>query len=271
MRPLRCLLVILLLLPFFAPCPGRAAEPPATIPGTGDSQELLRLLARAFAKSHPGPAIEIPDSIGTSGGIKAVLADRATVARVARPPKEKEQQAQLHYEVFAHSPVVFTTSPTVKGLRGLTYPQITAIYGGRITNWQEIGGPEATIYVMNREEGDSSRTVLEAVIPGFKEITPVGERIYTTPEAVKTLRTYPDTIGYLPLSALRGSGLVPLAVNGVAAREETVRNGRYPLTVPFGFVWKETPQGRVREFLRFIRSEAGRKLLRANGAVPAEQ
>ena len=53
------------------------------IPGTGDSQELLQELARAFEHSHPGAKIEIPESIGSSGGIKNVIAGKAVLARVA--------------------------------------------------------------------------------------------------------------------------------------------------------------------------------------------
>ena len=40
------------------------------------------------------------------------------------------------------------------------------------------------IYIVNREKGDSSRSVLENKLTGFKEINPlVGQDYYTTPEA----------------------------------------------------------------------------------------
>lgn len=268
MRPLRCVLAFTVLLVMGTVANGLCADR-ITIPGTGDSQELLRAMAAAFGKKHPNVVIDVPDSIGTSGGIKAVLAGQAQIARVARPPRDKEQKEQLRYEAFAYSAVAFATSAGVEGVSGLTFRQILGIYGGTVTNWKEVGGRDGTIYVMNREEGDSSRTVLEDAIPGFKELTPVGERVYTTPDAVKTLRTYPNTIGYVPLASLRGSGLAPLVVNGVAPQEETVRDGRYPLVVPLGFVWREELRGALREFLLFVKSKDGQKLLRANGAVPA--
>lgn len=57
-------LLLLLAGTFFMPQPGRAGEM-ISIPGTGDSQQLLRQLAAAFSRDHPGIVIDIPDSIGT--------------------------------------------------------------------------------------------------------------------------------------------------------------------------------------------------------------
>ena len=59
-----------------ATSPARAADaPPLVIVGTGDSEELLRILAARYMREFPETRIEVPDSIGTSGGIKAALKD----------------------------------------------------------------------------------------------------------------------------------------------------------------------------------------------------
>jgi hypothetical protein len=52
---------------------GASPEVPLTgtlvIPGTGDSQSVLLLLAQRFEELHPGTTVVIPDSIG-SGGVE---------------------------------------------------------------------------------------------------------------------------------------------------------------------------------------------------------
>lgn len=172
--------------------------------------------------------------------------------------------------VFAHAPVVFAVSPNLAGFSSLTAQQILDIYAGRLRNWQEVGGHAGTIYVMNREEGDSSRSTLEASLPGFKEVEPVGERVFTTPDAVKTLQTYPNTIGYLPITAAVKTGLTILRVNNVQPGETAFRDGRYPHAVPLGFVWLEEPHGALKDFLAYVAGNAGGVIIREAGAIPAK-
>lgn len=100
------------------------------IPGTGDSLKLLREAARYFLREHPEVIIDIPESVGSVGGI---------------------------------------------------------------TSWQELGNcPDHKIYVANREEGDSSRILIEANLPDFKRIPKLaGEIIYSTPEALHIVEDHP--------------------------------------------------------------------------------
>ena len=97
------------------------------IGGTGDSQELLRSLASAFEKSPGGGAIEVPDSIGSGGGIKALIAGKIDLARVARPLKEGEEKLGLVYLSFAMNPVVFVIHPGLTGIDSITTEQIIGI------------------------------------------------------------------------------------------------------------------------------------------------
>ncbi len=241
-----------------------------TIAGTGDSQVLLRTVARAFMDRYPDITVQVPDSIGSGGGIKALLTGSCSLARVARPLKEQEKRAGLTYLLFARAPVVFAIHPSVTGVRDLTYEQILGIYTGRIRTWDRLGGPAGRkIYVANREAGDSSRRVLESFLPGFRNIRAmVGETIYTTPETVAILSTTPFTIGYVPLSATAGSDLLVPSLNGFAPTKETVASGEYPLAIPLALVWKEEPDAPQRLFLDFLLGPEGSRIIQAHGAFP---
>ncbi len=242
------------------------------IAGTGDSQRLLRRVAHAFMDLYPRISVEIPDSTGSGGGIRAVLAGRCTLARVARPLKEREKQQGLSYLLFARAPVVFAIHPSVEGVDDLTYEQIIAIYTGRITTWGRLGGsPDRKIYVANREAGDSSRRVLETFLPGFRNIRRlVGETVYTTPETVAILRTTPFTIGYVPLSATAGTGLKVPTLNGFAPTGETLESGEYPLAIPLALVWQTEPGAAERLFIDFLLGPEGRRIIETHGAFPVQ-
>ena len=151
------------------------AQETLVIAGTGDSQALLRNLGAIFEKSHPDVTIEVPNSIGSGGGIKAVGRGEAGLGRTARALKEKEKPG-LTDVAFARSPVVFATNTSVHEVLDLSREQILAIYSGKINNWKEVGGPDGKIYPLSREEGDSSRETIDKNLAGFKELTLVDRK-----------------------------------------------------------------------------------------------
>ncbi|MDD5165767.1 MAG: substrate-binding domain-containing protein [Candidatus Omnitrophica bacterium] len=248
-----------------------SAQEKIVIAGTGDSQDMLRTLASAFEKVNPGQKVEVPYSIGTSGGIKALIEGKCDFARVARLPDEKEKAYNLNYGVFAYSPIVIAVNSAVKGIDNITYEQIVGIFSGAITSWEELGGEQQKIYVAQREAGDSSRSLFEKNIPGWKEIKNfAGEVIYSTPEMASTLDRYKYTIGYLPISVARSKDLIILKVNGVYPSVENIKNASYKLVVPFGLIWKGELKGTARAFLDFILSPKGQGIILENGGAPVK-
>ncbi len=63
------------------------------IGGTGAALGTMRLLADEFVRLHPDTSIVIPDSLGSGGGIKAVLAGALDIALSSRQLKSKEKNA----------------------------------------------------------------------------------------------------------------------------------------------------------------------------------
>ena len=262
----RTIAMLLVLLP--APR-GWTAENEIVIEGTGDSQQLLRILASAFEKTHPGAQVKIPDAIGSSGGIKAVADGKCDLARVAREIKEKEKIFNLKYLLFAWSPAVFVASPNVKNVASVTAGQVVGIFSGQVTSWKDLDCADQKIFVAQREAGDSTRIMLEKNLPGWKEIRHfAGEEVYTTPELIDIIAQHDNTIGYAPLSMARPAGLSVLKYEGLDPSVENVVNGSYPLKVPFALVWKGELAGLARDFVDFTRSSEGQKIIAENGAVP---
>jgi phosphate transport system substrate-binding protein len=244
-----------------------ATENTLVICGSGDSQTLLRRLAAAYEKLQPDMTVEVPDSIGSNGGIKATAAGKCDLGRVSRPLKETEQQLNLSYLLFARSPVVFLVNASVREVKSITAAQAAAIFSGAITDWSELGGRHAKIYVANREKGDSSLTVIENAIPAFRDIKKqTGQTLYTTPENIETINRYRDTIGYAPLAeAADQPGILVLQLDNVAANRKNVMDGTYKLTIPFGLVWINDPAPKVRKFIDFIASPAAARIMAEHG------
>jgi len=246
-----------------------AAQEEIVISCSGDNQELIRVLAVEFEKANPGTKVDVPESIGSSGGIKALTRGTCDLARIARPLKDKEKADGLDYKIFAYSPVVFAVNPGVKGIDSMTFEQLLGVFSGRIASWSELGGKKQKIYTAQRESGDSCLTVLEKNIPGWDSIEKSSNQIiYSTPEMIRTIAKYDNTIGYAPLSMVKNSGLKVIKIAGVYPSVENIKDGSYRLAVPFGIAWKGELQGAVRAFVDFILSPEGQSIIADNGAVP---
>ncbi|MCE5339685.1 MAG: substrate-binding domain-containing protein [Planctomycetaceae bacterium] len=242
-----------------------------TITGTGDSAELLRTLATAFEAKHSGTKIKIPESIGSTAGIKAVIADKADLARTARELKDAEKYAGVTQVVFAKTPIVFVVRWDTNDINNITTQQIFSIYKGEIKNWSQLGVKPGKIYPLTREAGDSALSVLGKTLPGFADVnSPAAKVMYLTPEAVSAMLDHKQTIGFLPLSAVINTKLKILKVDGIEPSSENVLNGEYKHVIPLGIACKGQPAGLAKEFIDFLYSEDAAEIVRSTGAVPVK-
>lgn len=90
-----------------------------TIVGTGSGSTILKATGAAFSQANPGNSVEVPKSIGSGGGVKAVGSDKAAIGRVARGIKDKEKHYGLTYLPFAKMPIVFMVNKSV-GVKSLS-------------------------------------------------------------------------------------------------------------------------------------------------------
>ena len=134
------------------------------IEGTGDSQVILRGIASLFEALHPDVRVFVPDSVGSGGGVKALIAGKADLARTARPLKAKEKKEGITQIPFAWSPIVFAAHPSGAAVKNITMDQALEIFSGELSNWKALGGPDHKLYPVSREAGDSSRNVVDAYL-----------------------------------------------------------------------------------------------------------
>ena len=237
------------------------------IDGTGDSQAVLRKLAALFEEKNQGVTVEVPNSIGSGGGIKAISRHEIELARTARPLKKKERNEDLTEILFARSPVVFVASPG-SVVNTVSTQQILDIFSGKIKNWQELGGPDHKIYPVDREQGDSSRKILSKYMPGFKEIQSVGKVFYTTPETAEAIGLHAFTFGFVPLSVALEHKLHILSLNRQVATMKNVKSGTYTLLTPFFLIQSKQSGPLARRFVEFVFSPEARDLMVDNGVYP---
>lgn len=236
-----------------------------TIVGTGSGVSILKALGDAFHQANPDVTITLPESIGTSGGIKAVGRDEALLGRVAREIKENEKSYGLTYIAYAKCPVVFFVNKSVT-VKNLSIQQILDIYSGKLTNWKEVGGTDAKIRVVRRPDGDNYHDILLKLLPGFKDITltPNAKIAATDPEAEATIFATEGSIAYGSYSNVKNLDVTILTTENKSPAEPD-----FPYITVLGFVYKEKNYtGAIKRFIEFAKSEAARDIIINAGGSP---
>lgn len=236
-----------------------------TIVGTGSGSSVLKAIGKAFSQRNPGVAVSVPKSIGSGGGIKAVGTDRNLIGRVARGIKDKEKPYGLTYVPYAKNPIVFFVNKSV-GVTELTTQQVCDIYSGKITGWKDVGGKDARIRVIRREDGDSSLEVLLKSFPGFADITLLqkAKTTYSDPSTCELAEKKANTIAFGTYANARNHNVKILSVEG---KEPT--GSDYPYVGTLALIYKEKNKvGNIKKFVDFATSSAAHDAIKGAGAVP---
>jgi len=213
--------------------------------------------------------VVIPSSIHSEGGIRQVAAGNAVIARVSRPLTREEAWKNLVYRVFARDAVVFVVGSGVRA-RGLTLRQVTDVFSGKVTRWEELDAGKGPIRVLLREQGDACRNALGLRYPEFRTLrfTSQGKILYHDAEMVDMLQKYRNSIGFTTMSSLgaANSTVTPVALDGVAPTKENISAARYPVMLEYALVYRQdalTPE--ADRFIDFLFSGNGKNVLSENG------
>ena len=232
--------------------------------GSTSVQPFAEMLAQEFNTNHPGVAIDVQGG-GSSQGLKAVTDDIADIGMCSRAlTKDETGYVPIPIARDGLAIVVHPSNPIVN----LPRETVARIFSGAIRNWKELGGVDATIHCITREEGSGTREAFEKMIMHDRDIS----RKAVTQEsngAVKELvRQDRAGIGYMSLG-LVGEELKALSVDGVVPSHQTVRSGTYPLVRPFLFILKKDTAVNpdAQNFIDFVLSPPGQQMLEKEGLV----
>lgn len=134
---------------------------------------------------------------------------------------------------------------------------------------------EREITVLSREDGSGTRSAFVELF-GVKREDESGKSYdATTPEAIITNNTSvmistvaqdKYAIGYISLGALGGS-VKALAIDGVQPTTANIESGLYPVLRPFNIVTKDVPSAAAQDFIGFILSADGQRVVADTGYI----
>ena len=240
--------------------------------GSSTVAPLAAEIAKRYESEHPGVRIDVQTG-GSSRGIADARSKVADIGMVSRSLKSEESDLTANTIAQDGITVILHSDNPVKSL---TNEQIVGIYTDKINNWQEVGGNNAPITVVNKAEG---RSTLELFADYFKlETTAINADtiIGDNEQGIKIVAGNPNAIGYVSVGAAEynaenGTPIKLLPVNGVEASIETVRTGTFPISRPLNLVTLGDPKEISKEFIDFSQSSRVKDIIEEQYFVPIFQ
>jgi phosphate transport system substrate-binding protein len=265
LKPRNILIIIIIIaLAYFMIRPGAEYER-IEIAGSTSVQPVAEELAAEYMKKHPDVKINVQGG-GSGMGIRTVqqgIVDIGTSSKALKP----EEKDDLHEYVIGKDGIVIAVN-NQNPVDDLTVDQLRDIFSGKIRNWKEVGGPDAEIHVIVREEGSGTRSSFKSLVMKDEKIRSDAIVQGSTESVKQAIKSDPYAIGFVSMAHM-SSDVKALEVNGVTPSETTIADGSYPLVVPFEFLTKGEPRGAVKDFIKWVFSPEGQAIVRSQKVVPA--
>jgi len=221
---------------------------------------------------------------GSGTGIASLINGTVDIANASRQIKEEERQDALDNGtepvefVIARDAIAVIVNPE-NPVDQLTLQQISDIYSGKLTNWQEVGGEDRPIVKLSRETNSGTHVYFleEVVRLGEKENHTLFSRdtlLLPSSEGIGAeIRQNPNAIGYDGLGYVTDDMKVIAIARSpgepyILPSAESVNSGQYPVARDLYMYTNGTPEGMVADYLEWILSPEAQEIVTELGFVP---
>jgi phosphate transport system substrate-binding protein len=240
------------------------------IGGMGSGLGVMKLLVEAFMTKQPGTGVQVLPSLGSAGGFKALSRGAIDIGVAARPLKDGESKWGISVAEYAKSPFVVITRRD-NPLSGLNMDELAMMYGGSVLTWPD----GKRLRPVLRPEEDIDTKIARGMSPQMdRAVTAAMSRegmlvAITDQDAVKSIETTPGAVGFSTLAQTITERLPVkiLSLDGVAPTVAALSKGSYKYSKPLFIAVRPEASATVRDFLDFVESPEGIRILQESGYV----
>ena len=263
------------------------AENMIQVKGSDSEVNLVQRLAEVFMEKHPDVNIAVTGG-GSGAGIAALINKTTDIANSSREMQDKEIEAakkagvQPFRVVFATDAISIIVNPT-NPISKLTVEQLGKIYKGQISNWKDVGGKDIKISLYGRQNNSGTYVFLrDFALKG--DYSPHMKSMNGNAQIAEAVKRDEAGIGYVAVGyvvnetgeVMPGVKILNMAQDSnLEAFSPTVLENimakKYPITRPLQQYLRGKPSGTILEFVKFLTSEEGQKVVRQNGFFPVQK
>lgn len=268
----KLLLCLALALPLFA-------AKPISIKGSDTMVIMNARLAEAYMNANPGTQIQVTGG-GSGVGIAALINGTTDIAASSRPIKTSEtDKLKQRFATTGFALPIARDGLSVylnekNPLKELTLAQIRGIYTGAITNWKQVGGPDAQIILYSRENSSGTYTYFKDNVLLGKDFAPRAQTLQGTAAVVNAVAKDANGIGYGGAAYAKGIKFAAVKKDdkspGVLPSLETVRSGAYPISRFLYLYTRVKPAKEMKAFLDWALGPQGQDIVTKVGYFPVK-
>jgi phosphate transport system substrate-binding protein len=206
---------------------------------------------------------------GSSVGVSNVAEGVVDIGNASRGLKDDEKNLGLVDHEIALDVIAVIANKDVP-VDELTADQVFDIFTGAVTNWKDVGGPDAAIIVVVRDEASGTREMFDE--KALNKEKPVAGAIESNSNGIvrQTVSSTPNSIGYVSLGYVDAS-VKAINYDGVEASKETALDKTYPLS-RFLHMFTRGDAGELAQaFIDFVLSDKFQDEVVAGEYIPMTQ
>ncbi len=238
---------------------------------------IVQQAIEELQKGNPGFKASY-ELTGSGSGVKAVLAGQYSLAGSSAELNAEQTGQGAVATPIALDGITVVVNRNVH-IAVISTANLAKVFHGEITNWKQLGGPDAKIIVINRDEASGTYSSFYELF--LKKTYPDKASAYTKDaivtrengEVAAKVSSTPGAIGYI------GMGFAPevvkaggreLRIDGVAPTPANVLSGKYPGARRLYLVTKGAPvKGSTEKaFIDFILSPRGQAIVKSADFIP---
>lgn len=249
-----------------------------TVTGSDTMVILGQKWAEVYMQKNPGTKIQVSGG-GSGVGFAALQNNQTDLANASRKIRTKEIEQSIkafgkrprEYQVAMDGLSVYVHAQNPVGQ--LSLEEIRDIFTGKITNWKDVGGPDAEIILYSRENNSGTYEFFKEHVLLGRDFSPRAQTLAGTAQVLQNVAQDPKSIGYG--GAAYGAGARHLKVakekggEAIDPTEENVVSQKYPISrYLFVYLNPELDKGEVKAYLDWVRSDDGQKVVKDVGYYP---
>lgn len=272
MKKIVTLLSLLFLPLLISACNSSSQQSGESITAVGSSalQPLVEAAGEQYQTEHLGVFINVQGG-GSGTGLSQI---QQGAVDIGNSDLFAEEKAGIKAKALVdHKVAVVGIAPIVNpkvGVKNVSMAQLQKIFLGEITNWQQLGGKNVPIFLVNRAQGSGTRATFEKWVMQGKQPMAAQEQD-STGMVRQIVGSTPGAISYVAFSYIDKT-VQGLSVDGVAPTDANVTTNQWRIWSYEHMYTKGQPKGLTKKFLAYVMSPAiQKKLVLKMGYVPMTQ
>jgi phosphate transport system substrate-binding protein len=253
------------------------AATPLTVKGSDTMVVLAQRWAEEYMKANATTKVQVTGG-GSGTGLSALINGTTDIATSSRPMKEAEQnKLRARYKTIGAEIAVAKDGVTFyvnenNPLTSLTLEQLKKIYLGDVTNWKDVGGPDAPLVLYSRENSSGTYVFVKDNLLGGEDFAAAAQTLPGTAAVVNAVAKEKNGIGYGGAAYAKGVKELKIKVGSdeLAPSAENVKSGKYPLSRELFFYLRNKPSGDTKAFIDFCLSDPGQQIVTRTGYFPVK-